>query len=449
MARFALQALLGSLTLGVGTAVPVDNLLQQTRNHAAKVGLATTDNYHTLSRIQRPPGVSRTLDNLRQNQVMNDDSYPVALGDDDSGGVDHITAELNQVEYVMQVGFEADKYSMIPDTGSSDTWVVQEGFECFDPNYGQEEPPEYCAFGTLFKGDFPEGKIAIQHLDISYLSGDHLSGPMGYAEQVLTTLECITVAGVTIPKQQFALVNVAAWGGDGMTSGILGLGLPGLTDAFTGNDTSKDSASNLVNYSPLIETMGTSKAADPVLSFAMSREENRSYIAFGGVPPVPTGPYTTVPIQKATTNTGKTDYFYYSIKVDSMHWSSHTLNQTATHLPTMVVDSGTTINLFPGNIAAAINAAYVPRATQESSMVWSVPCDAVPPTLDIVIGGKAIRTHSSSMILPETEQAGRCLSGIGAGPTGSYILGDTFLQEIVAVFDISEKMELKFAQRID
>lgn len=84
-------------------------------------------------------------------------------------------------------------------------------------------------------------------------------------------------------------------------------------------------------------------------------------------------------------------------------------------------------------------------------MIWSVPCDAVPPTLDIVIGGKAIRTHPSSMILPETaaEGSNQCLSGIGAGQEGSYILGDTFMQEIVAVFDVSEKMELKFAQRLD
>ena len=55
------------------------------------------------------------------------------------------------------------------------------------------------------------------------------------------------------------------------------------------------------------------------------------------------------------------------------------------------------------------------------------------------------------MILPETHAEGsnRCLSGIGAGQPGSYILGDTFMQEIVAVFDVSDKKELKFAQRLD
>ncbi|KAI1415273.1 acid protease [Hypoxylon sp. FL1857] len=442
MAGLIKQILVGSLALGLTTAAPVDHLLES-RNFAAEAGLAITDNYHTLARIPRQPGLSRTFDVLRQNRknkaIMDD------LDDDPNNpeGVDKLRAELHQVEYIMQAGIGAEKYYMIPDTGSSDTWIVSDGFKCLDPYYGQDIPQEECAFGPLFKGDFPNGKIDNQNLNISYLSGEYLNGPMGFAN--------ITLANVTIPKQQFALVNVAAFGGDGVSSGILGLGLRGLTAAFTGKDPRNDSIDNLVNYSPIVETMGASKAADPILSFAMSRNENRSFIAFGGVPPVKTGEYTTVPIQKGTTTAGRTDYFYYDIEIDSMSWNSSTINQTATNLPNMLVDSGTTINLFPRNVAAAINNAYSPAGQQEDSMVWSVPCDAVPPTLDIVIGGKAIRTHPSSMILPETaaEGSNRCLSGIGAGQTGSYILGDTFMQEIVAVFDVSDKKELKFAQRLD
>ncbi|GAW27137.1 putative aspartic proteinase [Rosellinia necatrix] len=203
-----------------------------------------------------------------------------------------------------------------------------------------------------------------------------------------------------------------------------------------------------------METIGARNVTRPVLALAMSRDEDRSYIAFGGVPPVvTTGEYTTVPIQKLTTNSGKTDYFYYTIKLDGLRWASATRNQSVARPPDMLVDSGTTINLFPADVAAAINAAYAPPGTREDSMVWSVPCNATPPALDVIIGGVPVRTHLSSMILPETELrdgSGRCLSGIGAGPPGSYILGDTFLQEIVAVFDVApERMEMKFALRTD
>lgn len=295
--------------------------------------------------------------------------------------------------------------------------------------------------GLSSKAIFQRGKIDNLNLNISYLRGDYLNGNMGYAD--------INVANVAVPKQKFALVNVAAFGRDGISSGILGLGLRGLTAAFTGNDPTVDGLENLVNYAPLMETIGKTNTMRPILSFAMSRQENRSYIAFGGVPPVSTGEYTTVPIQKRTTNSGKTHYFYYDIKIDSLYRSSSsdaTKNQLVENPPSMLVDSGTTTNLFPADIAAATNAAYTPSGTREDNgMVWSVPCDAKPPSFDIVIGGEPIRTHGSSMILPETElnESGLCLSGIGAGQPGSFLLGDIFLQEIVAVFDVSEKMELK------
>ena len=102
----------------------------------------------------------------------------------------------------------------------------------------------------------------------------------------------MTVANVTVPQQQISLVDVASFDGDEVSSGILGLGLRGLTSAYRGSN------HEAVPYSPLVETMGASGAADPVVSFAMSRDESRSYIAFGGVPPVETGEYTAVPIQK-------------------------------------------------------------------------------------------------------------------------------------------------------
>lgn len=116
----------------------------------------------------------------------------------------------------------------------------------------------------------------------------------------------------------------------------------------------------------------------------------------------------------------------------------------------MFVESGTAVNVFPVNVAAGINMAYQPSGQLQDN-IWYVPCDAIPPTLDIVIGGKAFRTTPSSMILPETATEGSnlCLSGIQVGEPNGYLLGIPFLQEILAVFDVSEKLELSLAQRFD
>ncbi|RYP37289.1 hypothetical protein DL766_001599 [Monosporascus sp. MC13-8B] len=122
----------------------------------------------------------------------------------------------------------------------------------------------------------------------------------------------------------------------------------------------------------------------------------------------------------------------------------------ATGLPDMLVDSGTMIDLFPREVAAAINAAY--RAAGDG-MAYTVACDAAQPALEVLVGGsdRALRTHSISMIPPETERGWRCLSGVGAGAggEGSYILDDAFMQELVVLLDVSEeRMGTKFAERM-
>ncbi|KAK7750598.1 hypothetical protein SLS62_007445 [Diatrype stigma] len=448
--------------------------LEATRQFAASAGLSITDNHHTLSRIQRPPGHLRTVDALlrQQKNLQEASPYPTQGDDNDVDipeGIAGLRAGLNQVEYLVRAEVGGQEFLVIPDTGSSDTWVAREGFECLD-QFGRRPAADRssCGFGPLYHGGFPGGKateidgrgdeVDVQ-MHISYLSGDFLNGPMGYAD--------VTVARVTVPRQQISLIDVASFDGDGVSSGILGLGLRGLTSGFRGPKLSDERAP----YAPFIETMGNGSGsggreggvADPVFSFAMSRDESRSYIAFGGVPPVQTGEYAVVPIQKVRSsgsgsgkNDTRTDYFFYDITVDAIRWSApssdsspaNTASETAENLPNMLVDSGTTINLFPAEVAAAINGAFRPPGARHSDgMAWTVPCDAEPPALEVVVGGRAMRTDPRSMILPETEYKGRCLSGIGTGHSGAFILGDTFMQELVVVFDVSEKMEMKFAMR--
>lgn len=98
------------------------------------------------------------------------------------------------------------------------------------------------------------------------------------------------------------------------------------------------------------------------------------------------------------------------------------------------------------NIPPTVQAQYYGSGT------YTVPCDAVPPTVEFGLGGKKFRIDPSSLILPETRvpefDADYCTTGIARG-SGTYILGDVFLQEMLVVFDVSDKKEMKFAQRVD
>jgi len=108
----------------------------------------------------------------------------------------------------------------------------------------------------------------------------------------------VTVGNLTIPKQEIGLIYLTNGGGTGgnpfLTSGVLGLGLPQLSHVYTGRDPSIPG--DKVSYATV--TQNLAKLTKPVFSLALSRNEDRSFFALGGVPPVATGEYTTVPIQK-------------------------------------------------------------------------------------------------------------------------------------------------------
>jgi len=90
-------------------------------------------------------------------------------------------------------------------------------------------------------------------------------------------------------------------------------------------------------------------------------------------------------------------------------------------------------------LADAVNAAFDPPA----ELVWEldayfVDCDAVAPVFSVVVGGVAFVVNPRDLIFRawQDELTGLCMTAIGSGGTGPYILGATFLQNVLAVFDV-------------
>lgn len=231
--------LLGALTtlLLLTPAVNGDRLAQS-RQHARDAGLDFTDNYHTLEHV---PGLAKrrgvmfptpdlTKVDLAKRLVMpggapglSDDatslaSTTLAGGEPDKGvsfaatdnsgattseggsgtatggsednaeedtpeGVGKLDTALRQAEYIFKIKVNGEEFPMIPDTGSSDTWLVQSNYTCLNLTTRQPLPHSSCGFGPLYNGTFPNGTVPGQRLSISYLDGaSGLAGPMGYAE---------------------------------------------------------------------------------------------------------------------------------------------------------------------------------------------------------------------------------------------------------------------------
>lgn len=116
-----------------------------------------------------------------------------------------------------------------------------------------------------------------------------------------------------------------------------------------------------------------------------------------------------------------------------------------------ILDSGTTLSFIPHNLAQRYNSMFDPPAAIDSySGFYVIPCDAAVPSLGVRIGGTTF-WHNPKDLVKQFDSSGQyCVSGIQSANTlgGPNILGDVFLNNVLAVFDLGAK-QLSFAARTD
>lgn len=114
-----------------------------------------------------------------------------------------------------------------------------------------------------------------------------------------------------------------------------------------------------------------------------------------------------------------------------------------------ILDSGTTLNFIPHNLAQRYNSMFKPPAAIDSySGFYVVPCNAVAPPLGVRIGGTTF-WHNPKDLVKQFDSSGQyCVSGIQSSNSlgGPNILGDVFLNNVLAIFDLGAK-RLSFAAR--
>lgn len=193
------------------------------------------------------------------------------------GGFENITSSTAYgTQYAVPLKFHQTELMVLLDTASADTWVVQEGFSCVD-FAGEDIETINCGFGSPYPGDFQNGPIPEIHLYIQYVDGEIIYGSLGYID--------ITVGSITVKQQEAGLANTTYWYGNNMTSGLLGLAYPTLTNAYIG-DGMEHSWLDQVSYSPLFTTMVSEGLILPYFSIAIDRNSSGGMIGWGGLPPV-------------------------------------------------------------------------------------------------------------------------------------------------------------------
>ncbi|KAK5653457.1 hypothetical protein OQA88_8943 [Cercophora sp. LCS_1] len=352
------------------------------------------------------------------------------------------TTSAYGTQYATEVNWSGRPMYLLLDTGSSDTWAIHKDFDCTD-YIGESVPQVACGFGPAYPETFQHGKVTPeQHMYIRYGDGEVVTGPMGFAD--------ITVGNITATKQQVCLANSTYWYGNNMTSGLMGLGYPALTNSYLGTQFDH-SRGNRMEYSPFFTTLVNQGNIKPIFSMAIDRNASTGTLALGGVAPAPGVDTSTVAIMDMlivnliNSPEASYEYSFYTIVPDGWAFDKSTHSK---HYP-YIVDSGTTLCYLPPEIATEINAAFQPPA----GFFWSygaffTSCDAIPPPVAVVLDGKKFWFNPvdliyRDMIDPETKL---CMTAISSGGSGPFILGDAFLQNALVVFDVGEA-EIRFMPR--
>ena len=376
-----------------------------------------------------------------------------------------LTATELATVFDVEVKFGNQSFLLQLDTGSSDTWVVQTGYECFNgTDSAQQLPQQACTYAnTTYDISTTFEQIQNETFGVQYGVG-FATGIVGYEE--------VTLAGITIQRQEVGIVNKATNPGDGLNSGLVGFGYSALTSAHAGTTVGNDSESllfNRIKYNTLFTNMYEQGLVDPYFSLAINRLPHNvstgpgGYLAVGSLPPVAhNSTFAKAPVEITNTipasfTNGTKEITEWTLTVDSITYGgnqSHFTNSTPFQV---VVDSGNAFNILPLEMADAVNKAFSPPAVTDTSAqigsgqgVYVVACDAVPPRFGVTIGGQTFYHNGQDLILPHGDNT--CISTIGAVvPTEGIslaFLGDAFLKNVVAVFDFG-KNEMRFAARND
>lgn len=358
-----------------------------------------------------------------------------------------ISASGGQV-FLANVTVGGKRYSVVIDTGSSDPWLARIGYQCYDPYDDRLLPQSECGFAGAYDPSQSTTYTAVpnQSFNISYADGEYLNGGVG--------IESFSMAGITVPRQQFGTVDIAAWYGDYVSTGLIGFAGRALTSAYAGSNTN-------AYYNPLFVNMYEQQTIPAVFSMAIDRNISvGGVLALGGIPDIQHSPYfATTPISGLSVNAqDQAVYTFYTIYIDGYAYSANRSTQFNSYdnpnpfkTPLVyngsdtIIDSGTSLAYIPDEVMVATAALYDPPAYYDDIQgSWFVACDSKAPVFGVGVGKKIFYVNALDLIVEVYTNI--CVTGIQSNGGGLSILGGTWMKNVLAVFDI-DGGQMQFAAR--
>ena len=351
---------------------------------------------------------------------------------------------LSSSEFVVDITFGNQTFPVIVDTGSGETFVAGTDFQCLDVN-GNNISISDCHLGDLYTPSDTFQPVSHEVFSERFAGGDATTGYVGY--------EQVTLGGIEV-TQKVGIMTKAYWEIAEGTSGALGLAFPSGSAIYEGgaprDPSQSTNATNLVVHNSLLFSMAAQgKLAAPVFTLALNRSQEGSTLTLGGVPEQFAGAdFVTTPILPSLIPFKGEETlinYLYSIEVAGMSVDGVS-NMTAF---TTIIDSGAKgILVDNSTVIATVRAFDPPGYWSDKDGGYVVNCTAVGPQFDLVIQNTTFSIDPTDLIEPEEVGEGICTSVIQPSNSlgGASIIGNPFLKNVVAVFDVGHN-QMHFAAK--
>ncbi|GJN73363.1 hypothetical protein PLIIFM63780_007427 [Purpureocillium lilacinum] len=360
---------------------PAERAAQEAKRLATKYGRSRSAQAET-----RPDVAKRS----NQYQVME----AATPSNDMTAGINQDGADYSYFVTV-KLGSKGKSMYMLVDTGAGSSWVM--GSSCTD---------KACTMHNTFgPGDSNTFQTANKDFSISYGSGT--------VRGTLAT-DTISLAGVSF-TYNFGLASNTS---DDFTrfafDGILGLSMSqGANDNF-------------------IKSMGDAKKLDKnMFSIALNRASdgtNTGEIRFGST----NSDKYTGDITYTSVSSSDGDW---AIPIDDMAYGGSKAQAGGVK---SYIDTGTSFIFGPADLVKKVHS-VIPGSESSDGLTYTVPCDSNKP-LTLTFSGVDFTISPTDWVSPK-DSSGKCTSNVYGHEvvTGAWLLGDTFLKNVYAVFDKDQK----------
>ncbi|KFA61225.1 hypothetical protein S40285_06452 [Stachybotrys chlorohalonatus IBT 40285] len=316
--------------------------------------------------------------------------------DTDQTGSAGLHQDGSDMSYFVQIqlGSEGREYYMLVDTGAGSSWIMSD--QC---------RTEAC---TLHDTYGPSQSESIEESDREF----QIVYGTGEVNGTLAT-DSLTIAGISLDYQFGLAHNTSRDFINFVFDGILGF-----------------SMDRGVNQN-LVEALAESgELEDNLFSIALHRAadgDNVGQLSLGSI--------------NADRYTGDISYSpllegdEWTVEIEDMSYDGRDAGVGGIR---SYIDSGTSYIFGPPQLVERLHR-LIPGANTTDQRTWTVPCDS-EDALEFTFSGQSYSVSARDWISPNNNN-GRCTSNIYGVEVvrGAWLLGDTFLKNVYAVFDIGER----------